>query len=69
MGYYDQMKRFRDTINKALLPSGARVTYVGQVLGGLNAIWYFGKNETGFAAGATPEAVVESIFDKVFGGL
>lgn len=67
--YYAYMKSVREAINAILLPCGARVTYVGNTFGSLTAIWYFGKKETGFAGGETPEAVVESIFGKVFGGL
>lgn len=67
--HYAEMKSVREKINAALLPCGARVSYVGMLLGKLSVIWYFGKNETGFAGGKTPEAVVDDIYGKVFGGL
>lgn len=67
--YYAQMKEAWAQINTLLLPCGARVGYVGLCNGGLNAVWYFGTKETGFAVGATPEAVVDRVQHIVFGGL
>lgn len=67
--YYAQMRRNREQINTALLPCDARVGYVGLCYGALNVIWYFGKKETGFAAGGSPEAVIDRVLEIVFGGL
>lgn len=67
--YYEQMAEYQERINTRLLPVGARVGYVGLCFGSINAIWYFGKSETGFAGGGTPDAVVENVFRQVFGGL
>lgn len=67
--HYARMRAAKDAMNETLLPSGANVTYVGTVFGSFNVIWYFGKHETGFASGATVEAVVDNIFGKIFGGL
>lgn len=67
--YYARMKEYHDTINAILLPCGGRVSYVGKPMGSILVIWYWGKTETGFASGLTPEDVVESIYGKVFGGL
>jgi len=67
--HYAYMNEARDRINAILLPSGASVTYVGGLFGRIMAIWYFGKKETGFAGGPTPEAVAQDVFNSVFGGL
>lgn len=67
--YYARMAEYRDKINAILLPVGGRVSYVGRPLGSILVIWYWGKAETGFASGDTPEAVVEGIYRVVFGGL
>lgn len=67
--YYARMAEYRDRMNVILLPIGGRVSYVGKPMGRLSVIWYWGKVETGFASGPTPEAVVENIYGKIFGGL
>lgn len=67
--YYARMAEYRDRINAILLPIGGRVSYVGTTVGSLTVIWYFGKHETGFAGGRSPEDVIESIYAKIFGGL
>jgi hypothetical protein len=67
--YYAQMKANREALNLALLPCAIRVGYVGECLGAMNVVWHFGSKQTGFAAGATPEAVVDRIQELVFGGL
>lgn len=67
--YYEQMRLIRNRINSMLLPWQGRVGYVGTCCGALNVTWYFGKKETGFAAGASPEAVIDRVEQLVFGGL
>jgi len=67
--YYARMKEYRERLNAILLPAGGRVTYVGMSVGSLTAIWYFGKAETGFAGGRSFEALLESIYGHIFGGL
>lgn len=67
--YYARMRAAKEQINETLLPSTARVGYVGTCNGVLNAIWYFGKGETGFAVGSDPEAVIDRVLEQVFGGL
>ena len=67
--YYEEMNGYKERINSKLLPVGANVGYVGTCLGSIIAIWHFGKSETGFAGGGTPEAVTDDVFRQVFGGL
>lgn len=67
--YYARMREHRDWLNSVLLPIGGRVSYVGMLNGSISVLWYFGRNETGCAGGRTPEAVLESIYAKIFGGL
>jgi len=66
---YVLMRERRERLNTRLLPYHARVTYVGGVNGGITVIWYFGKSDTGFAAGLTEDAVVERVLHHVFRGL
>lgn len=67
--YYAEVKARRDRINAVLLLIGGRVTYVGQMNRSITVIWYLGKSETGFASGATENAVVDRIFDIFCRGL
>lgn len=67
--YYDRMRVIRDRLNTALLPYSIRVSYVGTLKGSITTIWWFGKTDTGFATGPSPEAVVDRILQHVFGGL
>ena len=68
-GYYAEVKRIREAINEALLPIGGRVTYVGGLGGAITAIWYFGKNETGFASAKTEAGLLDRILELVCRGL
>ncbi len=55
-------------IMAALGPAGVTITYVAPLLGGWNAIWYWGK-ETSFAGGRTVAQVIASIERQIFGGM
>ncbi len=67
--YYEEMRLIRNRINAVLLPCDLRVSYVGRCYDAINVIWWFGKKDTGFAAGSTPEAVIDRVQELVFGGL
>lgn len=67
--YYAEMKRIREALNQSLLPLGGRVTYVGSSGKALTAIWYFGKNETGFASAQNEVGLFDRILELVCRGL
>jgi hypothetical protein len=68
--YYAEMKRIREVLNQSLLPLGGRVTYVGgSHRGDLTAIWYFGKNETGFASAKSEIGLFDRILEIICKGL
>lgn len=66
---YEERKEWKRRIMEIVGPAGIRVSLVWQLNGGISLIWYWGKSETGFASGRTPELAAESAFAKVFGGL
>lgn len=69
MDIYAERKLQRDRINSVLLPLDARVSYVGSLNGSIMVIWYFGKNETGFARATTEDGVIDRILEQVCKGL
>lgn len=67
--HYARCREAKATILLELEPCFFRVSYVGLICGGWTMIWYWGKNETGFASGKTVEEAIADADRKVFGGL
>lgn len=67
--HYAKCKENRELIRAELEPCFFRISYVGMITGGWTMIWYWGKNETGFASGKTVEDAIADADRKVFGGL
>lgn len=67
--YYADVELARQQMRAELEPALFRITYVGFIVGGWTMIWYWGKNETGFASGRTIEAAIEHAERLVFRGL
>jgi hypothetical protein len=67
--YYARMTKIREALNSILLPLGGRVSYCGTCVRSITVIWYYGKNQTGWAGGPNPDAVLDDIYRQVFGGL
>lgn len=67
--YYKRMREIRDALNSILLPLGGRVSYCGVCVRSITVIWFYGKHQTGWAGGHTPDAVLDDIYRQVFGGL
>lgn len=53
----------------AVLGGDFRLGLVWPLQGSVSLIWYWGKSETGFATGRTPEEAADRVLAQVFGGL
>ena len=67
--HYARCREAKEQILRELGSCFFRVSYVGLITGGWTMIWYWGKNETGFASGKTVEEAIDDADRKVFGGL
>lgn len=69
MDPYEERKVWRKEIESILHPVEIKVGLVWQLQAGVCLIWNWGKVETGFAFGPTPEAAAHRAMAIVFGGL
>lgn len=69
MDAYEERREWRRRLEAVLNPVKVKLGLVWSLSGGVSVIWYWGKDETGFASGATPEAAADSVLRQIFGGL
>ena len=69
MDHYAEVRNWKDRIEHILVPCQFRVGLVWALQGGVSMIWYWGRDETGFASGDSPESAADSAIRQVFGGL